>query len=276
MMKKFLKVCFSLLLVVVIGFGNCSFAAVTNSLAKNTYLQLEKKNIKLIENVLSQSKNIFDTNVTTSKQIVEVYSENFPDDVKLKVVEEIDKNKNYQYDRVTLGTKESEKLSLDAVLKDSVLMLQVPELYEKYISIDFSKTKEICEKFGIELDSEQINQLTNIMSNAGNKNILSKEDEAYLTKVLPKYIKKINNLMNSKNFSMNNNSEITYGDKSLKCKSVSYELTGKEIYDALHEVLKEVRNDEKLLDIFVSTMNLTGNVSITKESMIEDIDFMIH
>lgn len=274
-MKKFLKVCFSLFLVVVIGFGNCSFATVANSLAKNTYLQLEKKNIKLIENVLSQSKNIFDTNVTTSKQIVEVYSENFPDDVKLKVVEEIDKNKNYQYDRFTLGTKESEKLSLDAVLKDSVLMLQVPELYEKYISIDFSKTKEICEKFGIELDSEQINQLTNIMSNAGNKNILSKEDEAYLTKVLPKYIKKINNLMNSKNFSMNNNSEITYGDKSLKCKSVSYEITAEDLLIALSELLKEVRNDEKLLDILVSTINLTGNVSITKESMIEDIDFMI-
>lgn len=274
-MKKFMRVCLSMFLAIVIVFSNCSFAAVTNSLAKNTYLQLEKKNIKSIEKVLSQSKNFFDTNVNTSRETIEVYSENFPDDVKLKVIEEFDKGKNYQYDRITLGTNETEKLSVDMVLKDNVLMLQVPELYEKYISIDFSKAKEICEKFGIELDSEQINQLTNIISNVGNKNILSKEDEAYLAKVLPKYVKKLNSLMDSKHFSMNSNAKITYGDKSLNCKSVSYEMTGKDMYDALYELLKEVRNDEKLLDIFVSAMNSTGKVNINKESMLEDIDFMI-
>lgn len=277
-MKRLMKVCLSLFMAVIMVVGSCSFAAPVNSTARNTYLQLEKKNIKSVENFMLKNKLFFDTNFNSAREYMEIYGENLPGDLgnlKLKAIEELDKKKNYQYAEIVLGNKDIDKISLEMILKNNVLMMQVPEIYEKFVSIDFSKAKEICEKFEIEVTDEEINQFTKMLSTAQNGSILSKEDEVYLKKVAPKYVKMLNGLVDASHFTMNNSTRIEYDGKSLDCKSVSYEVTFREIMVSLCEILKEVRNDEKLLDIFMLVMNYNGEFDIEKEEIIYGIDSFV-
>ena len=210
-MKKLMKMCMSMFMAVIMLLTNFSFAAPVSNTARNTYLQLEKKNISSINKWISKNNMIFDTNFNTAREEMEIYGENLPsdfNDLKLKLVEEADIKNKYQYAEMVLGTKETDKISLEMIFKDNILMMQVPELYEKFVSVDFSKAKELCEKFEIEVAEEDIKEFTKLLSNAQNGSILSKEDENYLKKTLPKYTKKLNALINAKYFSMDNNTKV--------------------------------------------------------------------
>lgn len=273
-MRKVMKVCFVVFMAVLVLLGNCSFAISINSSARSTYLQLEKNAIKSINNAIN-SNILFDTNFTTAKEKIEIYGENLPSDfnnLKLNVLEEIDMNKNYQYGEIVLATKGGEKLSCEVILKDTVLMMQIPELYEKHISIDFSKLKEICEKFEIEVTEEDINEFNKILSNAQKGSILSKQDEAYLKKIAPKYVKKLNSLITAKYFTMSNNEKIDYSSNSITCKSVSFEITMDEMMKIIDVLINEVKNDKKLIDIFVYLINSNGSERITTEEFVDALN----
>lgn len=277
-MKKVMKMCLSVFMAVIMLFGNCSFAAIGNSSARNTYLQLEKANINSIKKVIAKNGILFDTNFNTGREKIEIYGENLPGDfnnLKLKTLEEIDIKNNYQYVKASLGSKEVDKLSFDMILKDNKIMMQVPEIYEKYVSIDITKLKEICEKFEIEVTDEEINGLMNIFSNVKEGSILSKQDETYLKKILPKYVKKLNSLGDASHFTMSNGLKIEYNHKFINCKSVSYEVTIKEIFKCLCEILKDIKNDEKLVDIFILMMNYNGEFDIEKEEILSGIDSIV-
>lgn len=274
-MKKVMRMCLSVFMAVIMLFGNCSFAAIGNLLARNTYLELEKANINSIKKVIDENKIFFDTNFNTAREEVEIYGENLPGDfnnLKLKAIGETDIKNKYYYGKASLGSMQDDKLSFEMLLKDNKLMIQVPELYNKHVSVDFSKLKEICEKFEIEVTDEEINGIMNIISNPQEGSILSKQDEAYLKKVAPKYVKKLSNLVEASHFTMNNKARIEYNNKFIDCKSVSYEVTVKEILRCLCEILKDIKNDEKLVDIIILVFDYNGEFDIEKEEIVSGID----
>lgn len=274
-MRKVMKVCFSVFMSVMVLLGNCSFAAIGNSSARSTYLELEKNSIEAMKKVIAENEVLFNMDFNTVREEFEVYGENLPGDynnLKLKATGENDSKSNYQYAKVSLGSKEFDKLSFEMILKDKTLMLQAPEIYEKHISIDFSKLKEICEKFDIEVTEEEINEFTNLLFNIQKESILSKQDEAYLKKIAPKYLNKISPLMSEKHFIMDNNSKIEYDTNLVTCKSVSYEVTMDEIINTISVLAKEIRNDQKLIDIIVRVINTSSSEQITVEEFEAALD----
>ena len=269
-MKKVIKMYLAVFMSVMMFFGNFSFATLGSSSARNIYLELEKANINSIKEFLDKNESLFDTDFNTCREELEIYGESLPGDfnnLKLKALGESDIKNNYYFSKVSLGSTQADKLSLEMVLKDNKVMIQIPELYEKHISVDVTKIKEICEKFEIEINEEEINEFVNMFSNAQNRNILSKQDEAYLKKVAPIYLKKLNSLIDSKYFTMNNSEKIEYDSNFIICKSVSFEITADEALNIVKVLLEDLQKDEKLLDILLFVANYFSTENITKEEL---------
>ncbi|MBQ7667866.1 MAG: hypothetical protein IJS47_00875 [Clostridia bacterium] len=268
-MKKII----SLIMVMVLILSCSSFSMAANS-GKTTYLKLIQSDIKALNKVSNSYNFLADTNYKTQRQTVEIYGENLPlefSNLKLTTLEEEDKTKNYDYAKVTLGTRETEKLNVHVSFQNNVLRMQIPEIYDKTIVIDFNDLKNLCEKFEIDLSEEEINSIIAMLSNVNKGSVLTKDDEAYLKKVSKEYAKKITNLLNDKYFSSKTSDSIIYNGKTVKCKSVTLELPMLDVYGILNEILKDVRSDEKLLTIFATSMASSGR-PVTKEEIIDGID----
>lgn len=266
-MKKLFKLCFSMFMAIIMLIGTYSFATST---AKNTYLQLEKKNLTALEKLLTESNLVPENKYNSLRETLEIYGENLPFDfsnIKLKLFAESNLKNNYTYGKFTIGSKTTDKLSYEVIFKDNKLMFQVPELYENYINIDFSNIKEIFEKFEIEVSEEELAQFTELLNNVTETSIISAEDEKYLEEISPKYIAKLNKLFDSKYFSSNNKAQIEYNNQKLNCKSVTCEITSYDLLNIINELLTDVKNDEKLLDIIVKTIKTSGE-NISKEEII--------
>ena len=276
-MKNLAKVVFSFVMAMIIVMGNCSFAAINNSVAKSTYLQLESKTINSIKKTISKNKALLDTNFSSAKSQLEAYGENLGgdlDNLVLKSVQEVDKKSNYEYSEISLENKTGEKVSLEIAFENNVLKIQIPQIYEKSISVDLSRLKEVCEKFEIEVDDEDINYFMTTLENSRNGQLISKESQEYLRKIAPEYVAKLNKLLDSKYFSINKNAVLKYNDKNINCKSVSFEISMYDLINVISELWNDVKKDEKLLDILVY-INWSNSNKISKEELINEIDFIL-
>lgn len=276
-MRNLVKVVFSFVMAMIIVTGNCSFATINNSVAKSTYLQLERKTINSIKKTISKNKALLDTNFSTAKSQLEAYGENLGgdlDNLVLKSVQEVDKKSNYEYSEISLENKTGEKVSLEIAFEKNVLRIQIPRIYEKSISVDLSRLKEVCEKFEIKVDDEDINCFMTTLENSRNGQLISKENQEYLRKIAPKYVAKLNKLLDSKYFSINKNAVLKYNDKNINCKSVSFEISMYDLLKVISELWNDVKKDEKLLDILVY-INWGNSNKISKEELINEIDFIL-
>ena len=276
-MRNLAKVVFSFVMAMIIVMGNCSFATINNSVAKSTYLQLERKTINSIKKTISKNKALLDTNFSTAKSQLEAYGENLGgdlDNLVLKSVQEVDKKSNYEYSEISLENKTGEKVSLEIAFEKNVLKIQIPRIYEKSISVDLSRLKEVCEKFEIEVDDEDINYFMTTLENSRNGQLISKENQEYLRKIAPKYVAKLNKLLDSKYFSINKNAVLKYNDKNINCKSVSFEISMYDLLNVISELWNDVKKDEKLLDI-LAYINWGNSNKISKEELINEIDFIL-
>lgn len=276
-MRNLAKVVFSFVMAMIIVMGNCSFAAINNSVAKSTYLQLESKTINSIKKTISKNKALLDTNFSSAKSQLEAYGENLGgdlDNLVLKSVQEVDKKSNYEYSEISLENKTGEKISLEIAFENNVLKIQIPQIYEKSISVDLLRLKELCERFEIEVDDEDINYFMTTLENSRNGQLISKENQEYLRKIAPKYATKLNKLLDSKYFSINQNAVLKYDDKNINCKSVSFEISMYDLLNVISELWNDVKKDEKLLDILVY-INWSNSNKISKEELINEIDFIL-
>ncbi len=276
-MRNLVKVVFSFVMAMIIVTGNCSFATINNSVAKSTYLQLESKTINSIKKTISKNKALLDTNFSSARSQLEAYGENLGgdlDNLVLKSVQEVDKKSNYEYSEISLENKTGEKVSLEIAFEKNVLRIQIPRIYEKSISVDLSRLKEVCEKFEIEVDDEDINYFMTTLENSRNGQLISKENQEYLRKIAPKYVAKLNKLLDSKYFSINKNAVLKYNDKNINCKSVSFEISMYDLLKVISELWNDVKKDEKLLDILVY-INWGNSNKISKEELINEIDFIL-
>ena len=276
-MRNLAKVFFSFVMAMIIVMGNCSFAAINNSVAKSTYLQLESKTINSIKKTISKNKALLDTNFSSAKSQLEAYGENLGgdlDNLVLKSVQEVDKKSNYEYSEISLENKTGEKVSLEIAFENNVLKIQIPQIYEKSISVDLLRLKELCEKFEIEVDDEDINYFMTTLENSRNGQLISKENQEYLRKIAPKYATKLNKLLDSKYFSINQNAVFKYNNKNINCKSVSFEISMYDMLNVISELWNDVKKDEKLLDI-LAYINWSNSNKISKEELINEFDSVL-
>lgn len=295
-MKEMLKRCLALMLVGVFLFGNCSYAA-TGSLIPNkaVYLLLEKNNLSRMKNAFSEiTKNdlltFLDVKDLSSLQYdAEIYSENISGDwgnLKLKAHDEMAIKDNYRFQKINLLAGNESVVTLESVLNGNLLAARIPELYEKYVSVNLDDLESVCEKLGF--DPAQLSSL-NLGAQSGSSLResfnLTEEEEKYLESSFTKYLAQINNLLNSKFFSKESNVVINYNNKSVKCNSASFTISAKDMLLIGKALYKEVKKDDKLLKIIFDKILACDAISYaasnsgeslpTKEEFITEMDALV-
>lgn len=274
-MKKFFRTFIAITMSITILFANFSFAAYSSSSAKNTYLGLEKNNIKELEKILSKLATSKFIEADILKSGIDLSGINLPgdfDSLKLNAINEFDKKDNYEYNKITLESQSKERISMEVILKDTKLAFNIPELYDKYISFDMSRLDEFLEKFDINLsmkDKEQLENLKYKLLSGKEQSIFSKEEINYIKKIIPIYALKLSELTDSKYFSKQQNTEVEYNNKKIPCDVVVFEIPVSDILNIFNEVWKYAKSDEQLLDILAKSMNSGSNGEVyTKEEII--------
>jgi len=292
-MKRFRKLlaCFIAIVMLV---GNIPSYAVSyfGTTAKSEYLKTEKR--FLTELKKDYGKSELGKLINFTDGIDGTYSSEMDIEIKIPDVKTrkyvIKENGTYN-DRYEDGTIEGyvegkSVATVNIVANDNYISLQVPELYEKYLSIDITKLPNLFEKFGEELDSSTFPK--EMVYNSDYKEIftLSKSEEKILTSAAKKYYKLIEkNFLKNEYFSRNIKQTLTVNNISHKCDTVTYKISINDFVNGLENVWVEFKKDNELVNLLWGKVealyNLTTRVNgiseelPTKEQVLGAIDTFI-
>jgi len=246
-MKKLLKS--SLMVATIIGamFSGSVFAA-----GKAEYIKMEEKAIK---SVFTEMKKIAESDVT---KILLPVTEKVRKDSEAKILVNIDdpdlaeiknitskttleydiENNNYYIDFKS-SLNDENILSLNGSMTEKDLLLIIPELMDEYLYMDFSQReefKEFYEEYEKSKELEKALELTDSEKNLVNKSFLN-------------YYNVIKNSLPESAFTMRKDVEMTYNNKTIKCNMVEMRISEADLKPVVINLLKEIKNDEKLLDL---------------------------
>ena len=288
-LKRFLAA----FVAVVMILGNFPvYAANIDGTAKSEYLKVEKKAFLGLKNNLKKSEfvklySFIDgiTNTCNSEIDIEI---KIPNVKTRKYV--IKSNETYQEryaDGTVEGYVEGKKVAtFNIVANDNYISLQVPELYEKYLTIDMNDLEGLANKFNINFDTDSLRREMYYNSEVNKVLTLTKEEEKIVNNALKKYAKLLDEeLLKSNYFEKGNKQTITVNNANYKCDVVTYKISNKQFLDGFENVWKEVKKDTEFVDLVLNKLEclyeLTSNQSSeyeefpTKEQILGGIDTII-
>lgn len=180
----------------------------------------------------------------------------------LKVKSDYDADSKKKSADITLAKDGSDVINVKSVMDGSKLSIKSDDVYDKYLTIDYSKYESFCKKNNIEVDSEtkqSFDMLTKINDLDYNKlaydlAYVSKEDYEELHK---KYGNMLKTLVDEDNYSTKKNQKISVGDKDdVKTTAYSLTLTGEDAYEITKKLVEEVKGDSTLKKLIVEKYNL--------------------
>lgn len=187
---------------------------------------------------------------------------------------------------------EGEKVaSLDIVANDNMVSLRVPELYEKYITVDMSDLAGLVNKF-IE-DEEYVDEIvedlpTGMMYDCDFIKAIefTQAEEKILQNATKKYSKLLEQeLLKNTYFQKGNKQTLNINNKGYKCGVVSYEISTKQLVDGIEKVWKEFKNDTVFVNLIwgkveafynkIAEVNLVAEELPTKEQVLGMVDYLL-
>lgn len=293
-MKRFL----AMFIATVMILGNVPAYALskTGGAAKSEYLKIEKKAFAEIKNSFNKSdlgKLVKFTDSITGTYNAEVDLELEIPEMKTRkyVIKENGTYTDRYEDGVIEAYVENEKVaSLDIIANDNLVSIRVPELYEKYLTIDMNDLAGLINKF-IE-DEEEANEIIETMPKGMlyNSDImkiikLTKAEEKIVKNASKKYAKLFEKeLLKNENFAKEDNKNLTINNKSYKTNVASYTISASQLVSGLENVWKEFKNDTAFVNLIwgkiealynkMYEMNYVFEELPTKEQILGIIDYL--
>lgn len=257
--KRFLA-CFLAVAMLVVNVPVYAFSG-TGATAKAEYLKVENRFFSTLKNSFEKSE--YGKIVEFSKGIDGAYNGKTSIEVKIPDVKTrkyvVNENATY-LDRYADGSfegyVEGEKVAtLNFIANEEVVSFQIPELYEKFWSMDMSNLHEMMLNLGYE-DYDNIDALPTGM--VYNSDIISavkftKAEEKVLNDAKVKYLKLLNNgLLKNSYFSKDSKEVLTLGGKNYKCDKVTYSITLDKLIEEIEKLWEAFKDDTELFDLLWS------------------------
>lgn len=257
--KRFLA-CFLAVAMLVVNVPVYAFSG-TGATAKAEYLKVENRFFSTLKNSFEKSE--YGKIVEFSKGIDGAYNGKTSIEVKIPDVKTrkyvVNENATY-LDRYADGSfegyVEGEKVAtLNFIANEEVVSFQIPELYEKFWSMDMSNLHEMMLNLGYE-DYDNIDALPTGM--VYNSDIISavkftKAEEKVLNDAKVKYLKLLNNgLLKNSYFSKGSKEVLTLGGKNYKCDKVTYSITLDKLIEEIEKLWEAFKDDTELFDLLWS------------------------
>jgi hypothetical protein len=273
---------FFLLLVVIIGAGIYYYFNSTNKIVDNKsafFKHLSNSNIKSIidEDIYSSLKKRVQTENSEIQSSV-----NFSTSMESEILQDIDISKftldinskndienSKSFSEIGINYSGNKVLGINLLSDNDKLAIVSDEIVNKYIGFHYDKIKDVLGKdYNLETlykmkDSEYLE--------------LSSDEKQ---EILEKYYKLILNQIPEDKFSMQENIVISKDSENINVSAYTLNLSQEELNEILISILTEIRNDNELLEKFITNkenkndkvvLDLQSNVDLTPVQESEEI-----
>lgn len=261
--------------------------------AKSAYLMTEKRAFNNVKKDFEKSE--LGKLLSFTENIDGTYSNELTLEVKVPDVKTrkyvIKENGTYK-DRYEDGTikayVEGEQVAtVNVVANDNYVSLHIPELYEKYLTVDMNDLEGLLKKFDEDFDVSTLPKGIYYASDIKDALAFSKEEEKIVDKAAKKYAKLLDKeLLKNSYFEKGTKQTINVNGLDYKCDVVSYKISGKELVDGFEIVWKEFKKDTELVNLLWNKIEEIYNLSakmnsdyeelLTKEQVMGIIDTIIN
>lgn len=294
-MKRFFSVFMAVLML--LGVAPAYAKSKTSALEKNEYLKAEKKSFTELKNSFNKSElgkliKFTDSINGTYNSEIELELEIPEMKTRKYVVKENGTYVDRYEDGVIEAYVEGEKVaSLDVVANDNLVSIRIPELYEKYLTIDMNDLDSLVSKF-ID-DEDAVDELLKTLPKGMmyNSDIvktlkLTKSEEKIVKNASKKYAKLFQQeLLKNDNFAKENKEALTINNKKYNTNVISYTISTTQLLNGLENVWKEFKNDTIFVNLIWSKtealynkmreMNAIIEELPTKEQVLGAVDYLI-
>lgn len=288
---------FAMFFAVMMLFGATPTYAATKTGAsvKSEYLKVEKRFFKELDTSFKKSEigKLSDfLNKIDGTYTGEVDLEVKLPDIKTrlyKIKETGTYNEKYADASVEAYVEGEKVATFNVVADDNYLSMQIPELYEKYVTIDMNDLLGLIKKFDETIESEELESLKAMSYPSEAKEILklTKAEEKLVKDALNKIYKSLDReLLKSSYFEKGSKQLIDANNEKYNCDVVSYKISLKELIDGLENIWGEFKNNTELVNLLWGKLEAVYNLSVkpgseyqefpTKEQFLGAMDTIIN
>jgi len=259
-MRSIKKFCAVFLAVIMLSVNGPVYAASSVGVtAKSEYLKTEKRAFDELERGFNKSElgKLF----SFTQTIDGTYNAQMEVEVKIPDVKTrkyvISENATYldRYDDGKIEAYvEGEKVAtMNIVANDNDVSIQIPELYEKYLTVDMSDLEGLFKKFDENIDTSTLPKGMIYNADLIKALKLDKNEEKIVEKAVKKYSKILDaELLKNNYFEKGSQETVDVNNSNYKCKVVSYKISTKDLLEGFEKVWKELKNDTELIDLIGS------------------------
>ena len=211
------------------------------------YTQISQKND--YEKSLDQSKYTVSTQISVNNTenigTTEENTDNVINQLKIVTEGQVDKASQYNYQKVNLYKGEGSILGVEYIQDSNTYGLRFSDLFQQFLLVDNNNLQDLFTKLGYS-DDEMANIPNQIALDSSLIETLKISDEEKQN-LSNKYIEIIQNNLDDKNFSKDQNQTIQIDGKSVQVNAYSVTLTKEQLNDLYINILEQLKSDEIIL-----------------------------
>lgn len=222
---------------------------ITEGLPEDTTDKLTEKMSE--KSYTSTGKMSWDINIDGEQEIQEYLD--ILNKLSLQIETKVDNQNEKVTSNINIKDEEGNLIGLQYISEENVLSFKVAEIFEKYITIKNSNLKELADKLG--MDSTSIPdtlEASDLFSD------IELTDEQ-IKEMKDRYYKVLYDSIDESNFERVKET-ITVNGKEVKANAYVLTLTEKETRNVIVALLKELRDDDILVDAFIEAYNSIASV----------------
>lgn len=169
----------------------------------------------------------------------------------IKVFSEVSEKDAYERAEIKIYNEDQYIATLEAIVDGEVLSLRLPELYEKYLTVDLGNLTELYEKFGMpEEELKTLEESYKLEEELKALLVLSEEEEKDLNDLIVRCGLCLTDLVKDEYFIRDKQAVVSYDDKFFTCDSISLEIPQRDLVKVVKEIWGEIKSDEKVMKLF--------------------------
>lgn len=242
-----------------------------SEIGKNEYNELLKQGKYTAE---TQVKVNYTENIGTSSES----TQNFINQLKLKINGQTDNNNQYNYQDINLLSNDEKVAEIEYIQNENTYGIRFSDVFNQYILADNENLKQLFEK-----NSYAEGELANVpdkleFSNDFEHIFQFSEEEQQDVKT--RYINIINSNVSKNNFSKQKDQVIQIDGKNIKANAYVLTLTKEQLNNIYIKILEEVKQDEVILTKIDNLQKLLEKYQMTetmnlREKFVEKIEDLI-
>ena len=254
--RKIVILVSSLVLVILIILGILAILYLKTDMFKSNETLFAKymmQNLNLVEILKNEDTLGIDNKLNSNKYESEIrgtiqYTENIGtsaennenniNKVKLKINSNIDKQENYDYKDISIGTDDEELIKLEYLNQDQTYGIRLYGI-QQFVSVEEDKSDEILKEFGIE-------NIQGLLAEIDYNSILSFTEEEKQS-LIDTYVGIVQSNVSKDKYYKQSNTLITINNQDMQTNAYGMKLTIEEYNNLYIKILEQITKDEVIL-----------------------------